>query len=426
MFIDEVTISVTSGKGGNGCNSLRREKFVPKGGPDGGNGGRGGDVILEGDEGMSTLHTYRHRRHFKAKGGKNGQGSNKYGAAGAPAIIRVPVGCVVRDSETGACLGDITTHGQQLVVARGGRGGRGNASLATPTRPVPRYAEKGEPGIERSLSIELKLLADVGLVGLPNAGKSTLLSALSAARPKVADYPFTTLEPHLGVVALDEAATFVMADIPGLIEGAHEGKGLGDRFLRHLERTRVLLHLVDVSGCGGADDPVEAYRSIDRELAGHHPELARRPRVIVGTKIDVTGSREHLQRLRQAVDGTVLGLSAATGEGVPELLQCLRRVLETAPPARPLHLRDDGLRPAPLVGEPAYSVRHEAEGGTLRVSGKKVERIVAMTDLSNEEAVDLLQDRLRRMGVFDALAEAGAQEGNDVRIGAFEFTYIPD
>jgi len=339
MFIDEARIWVKAGDGGNGCVAFRREKYVPRGGPAGGDGGDGGDVVLESTEHLNTLLPFRYNREFRAERGRHGEGSKRHGAEGADRTIRVPVGTVVVDEESGETLFDFTEPGQQLTVARGGRGGRGNARFATSTNRAPRRADPGEAGEERRLRLELKLLADVGLVGFPNAGKSTLISRLSAAHPKIADYPFTTLEPCLGVVAVDEERSFVLADIPGLIEGAHAGQGLGTRFLRHIERTRLLVHLVDVSETGR--DPVEDFQVVRRELAQFSPTLLEKPIVVAANKIDQPGSGprwEALQAFCRREGLPFLAVSALRGDGLEalrhELGARLRRAAEV-PSATP-------------------------------------------------------------------------------------------
>src|SRR5262245_49311628 len=337
-FVDEVEVFVKAGDGGRGCISFRREKYVPRGGPNGGDGGDGGSVVLEADEGLGTLLDFRYRRHYTAERGEHGQGSDKHGATADDLVLRVPVGTVVRERDTGLELGELTAAGERLVVARGGRGGRGNARFATSTRRTPRIAEPGGPGEERWLSLELKLLADVGVVGFPNAGKSTLVSRLSAARPKIADYPFTTLVPTLGLVRMDDERSFVIADIPGLIPGAAEGKALGLRFLRHVERTRVLVHLLDLDP-GTGRDPVDDWHLIQRELAEYSPALAARPQVLAANKVDLDGAAPRLERIRGLAEREVLPLvaiSARTGAGLEEL----RRVVS-------------GLLAAPVAPHPA-------------------------------------------------------------------------
>ena len=333
MFIDEARIWVKAGDGGKGCSAFRREKYVPKGGPSGGDGGDGGNVILESSEHLNTLLPFRYNREFKAERGRHGEGSNRHGATGENNLIRVPVGTVVFDEESGEKLFDFGAPGQQFLAARGGRGGRGNARFSSSTNRAPRRSEPGTPGEERRLRLELKLLADVGLVGFPNAGKSTLLSKLSAAHPKIADYPFSTVEPSLGVVAVGEEESFVKADIPGLIEGAHQGHGLGTRFLRHIERTRLLVHLVDVSDTGR--DPVEDFRVVRGELAQFSPALLEKPIVVVANKTDQPGSAERLQRLRafcQAEGLPLVAISALRGNGLDPLRYELAARLRAAAP----------------------------------------------------------------------------------------------
>lgn len=328
MFYDLAKIYVKAGDGGNGVVAFRREKYVPRGGPSGGDGGNGGNIYLVTDTGLRTLMDFKFRPLYKAKRGQHGRGKDQHGAKGEDLIIRVPVGTLVKDFETGAVLVDMVEPGQRVLIAKGGRGGRGNAALATPRERAPHYAEEGKPGEERWLALELKVLADVGLVGLPNAGKSTLLSVISNARPKVASYPFTTLEPYLGLVSVDTGESFVVADIPGLIEGAHQGAGLGHSFLRHVERTHVLVHVVDVGSEGG--QPVdEAFATVERELELHNAELARRPRLVAASKMDLPAAAGNLERLRKAIGGTyeIYPLSAPTGEGINPLLYRLAALL---------------------------------------------------------------------------------------------------
>jgi GTP-binding protein len=333
MFIDEAKIHVAAGAGGNGCVAFRREKFVPRGGPSGGDGGRGGDVILKSDAHLNTLLKFRYNREFRAERGGHGEGSNRHGKDGADTTLSLPVGTVVYDAASGEKLWDFVTAGQQVVAAQGGCGGRGNARFATSTHQAPRKAEPGKPGEERDLRLELKLLADVGLVGFPNVGKSTLISRLSAARPRIADYPFTTLEPCLGVVGLDPERSFVMADIPGLIAGAHEGKGLGTRFLRHVERTRLLLHLIDVAEHSGRD-PVDDYRVIMDELRSFSPVVAAKPMLLLASRVDAQGDGERLARLREFCRERGFPLhevSGVTGEGLENLKEVLWAQLERLP-----------------------------------------------------------------------------------------------
>lgn len=321
-FIDEANIHVKAGDGGRGCVSFRREKYVPKGGPDGGNGGRGGDVIFAADPRLSSLLDFRYRREYSAERGGHGMGSLCSGKDGMDLMIKVPVGTVIKDAETGETLVDMTEGGQEYLCCKSGRGGKGNAHFATSTHQTPRFAQPGEPGLERALKLELKLLADVGIIGFPNAGKSTLIAHISAAKPKIADYPFTTLVPNLGVVKFGDFGGFVVADIPGLIEGAHEGKGLGTKFLKHIERTRIFIHLLDLSPLSRRD-PVEDYRTVNAELEKFNPDLAKRPQVVALNKVDITGAEEKAEELLQLFSGLgikVYPVSAATGKGLKDLV----------------------------------------------------------------------------------------------------------
>ncbi len=330
MFIDRVKIKVMAGNGGDGVTAFRREKFVPRGGPSGGDGGSGGSVWLESDEGYNTLLHLRFNPEHKAGRGRHGEGSNRHGKDGEDVVVKVPVGTQVFDSESGDLLFDFTAGGQRFLAAKGGKGGWGNVHFATPTKRAPKYHYNGRPGEDKELQLELKLIADVGLLGFPNAGKSTLISVISAAKPKIADYPFTTLEPNLGVVDIGEFRTLVVADIPGLIQGAHEGAGLGDRFLRHVERTKILLHLVDVSSLSGRD-PIEDYEIINREISAFNPELAERPQIVVATKIDAIDEPERLERLRQraAEDGKAFfEISAVANIGTRELVLKVAQTLD--------------------------------------------------------------------------------------------------
>jgi len=334
MFIDRAKIFVRGGDGGNGVTAFRREKFVPHGGPSGGDGGRGGAVYLEASEGVNTLLHFRYNPEHKAERGRHGEGSRRHGQDGKDIIVQVPVGTVVMDEQTGEVIHDFTHAGERVLVAKGGRGGRGNAQFATPTNRAPRHHEEGRAGEERHLLLELKLIADAGLVGLPNAGKSTLISRISAARPKIADYPFTTLEPHLGVLDLGDYKTIVVADIPGLIEGAHAGAGLGDRFLRHVERTKLLLHLVDVSGATA--DPVKDYQTVTHELEAYSPVVAAKPKIVVATKIDALDDPQRLAEFKEFCQRAGLEfyqISAASGSGLQELVYAVARKLESLQPA---------------------------------------------------------------------------------------------
>ena len=414
-FVDEAKIKVMAGAGGNGAASFHHEPYKPKGGPDGGDGGDGGDVLLRADPSLGTLLEARDRPHVKAGRGAHGAGKRRHGMSGKDAVVLVPPGTVVYD-EDGVLLADLANPGDEMVAARGGRGGRGNVRFATPTRRAPGYAEKGEPGEERWLRLELRLLADVGLVGFPNAGKSTLISRISAARPKIAAYPFTTLTPNLGVVRRGDDS-FVVADIPGLVPGAHEGRGLGDRFLRHVSRAAVLVFFADLT----VEDrsPADDIPVLERELRSYDPELLERPAVHVASKADAAPSR--VDEVRAAVPD-VLPISAVSGEGIEELLDRLAALVAQVRAERP---RRAGYVRHVVKPEAPLAVRPEGAGG-WRVTGGRVERAVAMTDFDNEEAVERLQRRLQAMGVERALARAGAAAGDEVRIGEVSFDFEPD
>ncbi len=420
MFYDTAKIYVKAGDGGNGCVSFRREKYVPEGGPDGGDGGRGGNVVLRADEGLRTLVDFRYQRHYLAGRGQHGMGKNKHGKSGEDLVIRVPAGTVVRDAGTGETLADLVDHGQEVVVARGGRGGWGNARFAGPVNRAPNFAEKGEPGEERWLELELKLLADVGLVGFPNAGKSTLISRVSGARPKIADYPFTTLVPNLGVVDLGEGRNFVLADIPGLIEGAHRGAGLGHQFLRHVERTRLLVHVIDAAGTEGRD-PIEDFHVLNRELSLYNPALAQRTQIIAANKMDLPGAEQNLQRLQEALGNQyeIFPVSALTGQGVKPLLYRVAALLSRLPKPQPG--QEAAHRVTRVEKEPPFSITRQ--DGLFIVRGQAVERLVAMTDLDNPVALARLQKIFERMGLEKALQRAGACDGSSVQIGKYHFFY---
>ena len=452
MFIDKVRIHVKGGNGGAGCMSFRREAHVPKGGPDGGDGGHGGNVVVEADASLSSLIEYRFKHHFKAERGTHGKGSRMHGATGEDLVLKVPMGTVVHEyfeesKEVGELIADLTHDGERVTVAEGGMGGRGNIHFVTPTRRAPAFAELGEPSQERWIELEMKLMADAALVGMPSAGKSSLIAKMSAARPKIADYPFTTLVPNLGVARSGDYS-FVVADIPGLIEGAHEGRGLGPEFLRHIERTALIVHVVDLTGDYEGRDPLEDYDIINRELALYADELAARPRIVVANKIDVPGAEEVADRLAERVredsiaaaggdefapspvDPKLYRISALTGEGVDGLKAAI---------ATKVHeLREElrALSEADVQYEHVWEHKREERdkqfkvvplgGGVFRVEGPQVERMVVQTDWENEEAIAFLQHRLKRLGVEKALEKAGAVDGDEIRIvgRAFEFESV--
>jgi len=417
QFIDEATISVTAGNGGNGIVAWRREKYVPKGGPAGGDGGRGGSIYLEATPELSTLVEFRYKHTFRAESGRDGGAAKRSGRSGEDRTIGVPVGTIVYRIDNGSSetlIADLNASGERLLVARGGRGGLGNQHFATSARQAPRFAENGEPGEACSLRLELRLLADCGIIGVPNAGKSTLLAAVSSAHPKVADYPFTTLEPQLGVVRVSDDESFVMVDVPGLIEGAHLGAGLGDQFLRHVERTRVLIHLLD--GSKTASEVLHDKATIEAELRAWNPKLLDRPIVPVLSKLDLPSAQETLLELTPQIAG-LRGISAATGAGVQDLIYAVAQIIASAP-------QPEVVVPQPrIVLAPKEAFHIEKQSGGFLITGERVERLAAMTNFDSDEALVRFEQILAKMGVERKLREMGAVEGDTVRIGAVEFTY---
>ncbi|MFD1408080.1 GTPase ObgE [Kroppenstedtia eburnea] len=423
MFVDKVKVFVKGGDGGNGMVAFRREKYEPRGGPAGGDGGRGGDVVFQVDEGLRTLMDFRYRKQFKADRGEHGRSKSQHGRGADSLVVKVPPGTVVVDADTGEVIADLTRQEQTAVIARGGRGGRGNIRFSSPKNPAPHVAENGEPGVERWVELELKLLADAGLVGYPSVGKSTLLSAVSAARPKVGAYHFTTIHPNLGVVETEDGRSFVMADLPGLIEGAHTGVGLGHQFLRHVERTRVLVHVVDMAGSEGRD-PYEDWLQINEELRLYRKELADRPQIVAANKMDLPEAKENLERFKAAIDGkvSVFPVSSATREGLRELLYAVADRLD-ALPDEPLEEGEEEERKiyrSPAAEEP-FRVRRENE--LFVVEGERVEKLVKMTNFQYDESIRRFAHTLKRMGVDDALRKKGAKEGDTIRIGEMEFDF---
>ncbi|MDI6792390.1 MAG: GTPase ObgE [bacterium] len=420
MFIDEVKIQVKGGDGGNGAVSFRREPFVPYGGPDGGDGGKGGDVILKADPGLNTLVDLQGKVHYRARNGKPGGSKKQHGADGQDMVILIPVGTEVYELEERTLLADLTEPGQEIIVACAGRGGRGNTHFATSINRTPRQAEPGEEGEFSTLRLELKLLADVGLLGYPNVGKSTLLSRLSRARPKIAPYPFTTLSPNLGIVKIEDWRSFVLADIPGLISGAHRGVGLGDRFLRHVERTRLLIHLLDGSDPGAVD----SFYSLNKELQLYNPALIEKPQIIAVNKIDLAESREGFKQIKESLAAySIFPVSALTGEGLSELVKEVAGQLSQLPLPEP--------KPVPVRKKytisgtaPAFTIRKEEE--TYILSGRKIEKALVMADLETHRGLDAWRKTLNRMGVNKALLEKGVKEGDTVRIGEMEFEFQPE
>jgi GTP-binding protein len=422
-FVDEAVIHVKAGNGGNGCVAFRREKFVPRGGPAGGDGGRGGHVILLADPSVKTLVDLHLQRTYKAENGQHGQGSNKHGADGKDLVIRVPVGTVVYDAETGELIADLVKAGQRVIVARGGRGGRGNAAFATPTRQTPVFAELGEPGEERTLRLELKLLADVGIIGYPNVGKSTLISRISAARPKIADYPFTTLVPNLGTVRVDNFS-FVVADLPGLIEGAHKGVGLGHQFLRHAERTSLLLHMVDIAAVEGRD-PICDFETINEELRLYSPELAKKPQIVVANKMDLPNAHENLRRClpywRQR-GYEVFAISALTGEGIEPLVYRMAELVKAMQPTAPLPEASEEVIVAPPKRTEAPLTIERLDEETWLVQGGEVERLTRLINASHPQALAEIKERLLRHGIWKAIRKAGAKAGDRIIVNGLELT----
>ncbi|PFH90227.1 GTPase ObgE [Bacillus sp. AFS088145] len=427
MFIDQVKIYVKGGDGGNGMVAFRREKYVPKGGPAGGDGGRGANVVFIVDEGLRTLMDFRYKRHFKADRGQHGMSKNQHGKNAEDMIVKVPPGTIVTDADSGELIADLTMDGQTAIIARGGRGGRGNSRFASPANPAPEIAENGEPGKERNIKLELKVLADVGLVGFPSVGKSTLLSVVSSARPKIAEYHFTTIVPNLGVVETEDNRSFVMADLPGLIEGAHQGVGLGHQFLRHIERTRVIVHVIDMSGLEGRD-PYEDYLTINQELKEYNLRLTERPQVVVANKMDIPESEENLIKFKEQVGDEVqiFPISAVTRQGLRDLLFTVADLVETTPEF-PLHDEEED-KPLRVLykyqkEEPTFEITRESDG-TFVVTGEELEKLFKMTNFEREESIRRFARQLRGMGIDEALRQRGAKNGDIVKISEYEFEFI--
>ncbi|KRM96600.1 GTPase CgtA [Liquorilactobacillus aquaticus DSM 21051] len=436
MFVDQVKINVKAGDGGDGMVAFRREKYVPNGGPAGGDGGKGGSIVLKVDEGLHTLMDFRYHRHFKAKSGGKGMIKGMYGRGAGDLYVSVPEGTTVTDAETGEVLGDLLHNGDELVVARGGRGGRGNIHFANPRNPAPEIAENGEPGIERVLKLELKVLADVGLVGFPSVGKSTLLAAVTSAKPKIAEYHFTTLVPNLGMVRLEDGRDFVMADLPGLIEGASQGVGLGIQFLRHVERTRVILHVIDMSGTDGRD-PYNDFLKISEELLNYDNTLLERPQIIVASKMDLPDSQDKLKEFKKAMknDHTlkenpeIIEISSVTHIGLKKLLLKTAELLDKTPTFPTLAEREQQKQEE--VAEYVYSENNGESfqitrdpDATWVLSGEKIEKLFKMTNLDHDESVMRFARQLRGMGVDEALRQKGAKQGDLVRINKFTFEFV--
>lgn len=424
MFVDEVEIRVEAGNGGDGCTAFRREKYVPMGGPYGGNGGHGSDIIFKVDEGLHTLLDLRYQKLIKGKKGENGRGKNQHGKGAEPVIIKVPQGTVVTDMDTGLIIADLSKKDDQEIIAKGGRGGRGNTAFKTQTNTAPDYSENGEEGEKKNLKVEVKMLADVGLVGLPSVGKSTIISMVSRSKPKIAAYHFTTLSPNLGVVKASDGRSFVMADLPGLIEGASEGEGLGDKFLKHIERTKVITHVIDMSA-SEMRDPYEDYILINKELEAFNEKLMKKPQIIIANKMDLPNAKEQLEKFKQKIgkDIEIYEVSAATNQGLQKVVDRLADLVDEVP-NNPLY--DDSQIESHVLykfkKEEPFTITRD-DDGTWAIQGKEVERIFKMTKFSSDEAAYKFAKKLSRMGIDQKLEQLGAEEGDQVRILDFYFDY---
>ena len=422
MFVDEVEIKVEAGKGGDGCTAFRREKYVEMGGPYGGNGGHGGDIIFKVDEGLHTLLDLRYQKTIKGQNGENGRGKNQHGKGAEALVVKVPLGTVVTDLDTGLVIADLSHKDQEEIIAKGGRGGRGNTAFKTQTNTAPNFSENGEEGEHKTLKVEVKMLADVGLVGLPSVGKSTIISCVSRSKPKIAAYHFTTLNPNLGVVRSSDGRSFVMADLPGLIEGASNGEGLGDKFLRHIERTRVIAHVIDMAGSEGRD-PYEDFILINKELEAFNEKLIKKPMIVIANKMDLEGAKENLEEFKKKVNLDIYEVSAATNSGLSVVVDKLADMLDEIP-NNPLY--DESQIESHVLykfkKEEPFTIERD-DDGTWVISGKEVERIFKMTKFSSDEAVYRFAKKLRRMGIDDKLIELGAEEGDQVRILDFYFDF---
>jgi GTPase len=429
MFVDQVKIYVKGGDGGNGLVAFRKEKYIPKGGPAGGDGGKGANVVFQVEEGLRTLMDFRYQRHFKASRGEHGMSKNQHGRGAKDMIVKVPPGTVVMDAESKEIIADLVEHGQTAIIAKGGRGGRGNSRFATPANPAPELSENGEPGQEREVMLELKLLADVGLVGFPSVGKSTLLSVVSSAKPKIAEYHFTTIVPNLGMVETADGRSFVMADLPGLIEGAHSGVGLGHQFLRHIERTRVIVHVIDMAATEGRD-PYEDYLTINKELKEYNLRLTERPQIIVANKMDMPNAEENLKVFKEKLseDYPIFPISAISSQGLRDLLFAIADKIETTPefPLVEEEVEDTGVHRVMYKHEAKVQNFRITRGpdGAFEVSGAEVEKLFKMTNFQREESINRFARQLRGMGVDEALRERGAKDGDIVRLLEYEFEFI--
>ena len=420
MFIDEAVVELVAGSGGNGCLAFRREKYVAMGGPFGGNGGKGSDIIFKVDPGLNTLIDFKYKKIIKGHKGENGLGKGMHGKNAEDIIIPVPLGTVVTDYDTNLVIADLTKNGEEYVIAKGGRGGRGNMAFATQSNPAPNYAENGEPGEKIKIKIELKLMADVGLVGMPSVGKSTFISKISASKPKIADYPFTTLKPNLGVVKTSDNRSFVVADLPGLIKGASLGHGLGDKFLKHTQRTRVIAHIIDMSGY--TNEPYSDYITINKELENFDKSLIQKPQIIIANKMDMPDAKENLEKFKQKVDKEVYEMSAIKGEGIDKIILKLADMLDQIPKE---NLYKDEKFESHVIykfkEEKPYKITKDKD--TWIISGKEIEKLITMSRLDTDEAILRFSNKLRKMGIEDELKELGAKDGDPIKIMEYEFEY---
>ena len=415
-----VIVKLSAGRGGDGCMAFRREKYIAMGGPFGGNGGKGGDIIFKADSGLRTLVDLRYQKHIKGNPGMNGEGKNKNGKNAVDAVVKVPIGTTVRDNETGLVIGDLTKNGQEIIVAYGGRGGRGNVTLATRSNPCPSYCEYGEPGEERKVKVELRMLADVGLVGLPSVGKSTILSMITNANPKIASYHFTTLSPNLGVVSMHDYS-YTVADLPGLIEGASEGAGLGHKFLKHIERTKIIAHVIDMSGSEGRN-PYDDYVTIRKELESFSSKLIKKPEIIIANKMDLDSSKSNLEEFKKKVDAPIYEISAINNQGLDKVIEELKELVKNT-------CEDVLFEPEMQESHVLYKFKKEKpftivkDGDVFVIQGEQVERLFKMTNFNTEEAFFRFSNKLRRMGIDDELERMGIEEGDIVKINDYEFEY---
>ena len=420
MFIDEAVVELVAGSGGNGCLAFRREKYVAMGGPFGGNGGKGSDIIFKVDPGLNTLIDFKYKKIIKGNKGENGLGKGMHGKNAEDIIIPVPLGTVVTDYDTNLVIADLTKNGEEYVIAKGGRGGRGNMAFATQSNPAPNYAENGEPGEKIKVKIELKLMADVGLVGMPSVGKSTFISKISASKPKIADYPFTTLKPNLGVVKTSDNRSFVVADLPGLIKGASLGHGLGDKFLKHTQRTRVIAHIIDMSGY--TNEPYNDYITINKELENFDKSLIKKPQIIIANKMDMPSSKENLKSFKQKVNKEVYEMSAIKGEGIDKIILKLANMLDEIP-------KENLYKDEKFESHVIYKFKEEKpykitkENDTWVISGKEVEKLIIMSRLDTDEAILRFSNKLRKMGIDEELRQLGAKDGDPIRIMEYEFEF---